>query len=151
MAKRTFASYRIVAGHRVAPQRKRGEERSMCALHAGNDRNGGMQVEVLWQCTEAKLEGSINMKRQKGPAPLYSAQWTPKVSCGPPKAGSTNVITLQVKFITPHLHAITIQSIPSYYRLISIDQPTNQFTQPTINQPINLLYQLTDTSLCVNC
>ena len=52
---------------------------------------------MLWQCTEAKLEGSINMKRQKGPAPVYSAFWASKVSCGPPKAGGTNVITLQAR------------------------------------------------------
>lgn len=55
------------------------------------------QVEVLWQCAEAKLEGSITMKRQKGPAPLYAAPWKSEVSCGPPSgAGGTNVISLQV-------------------------------------------------------
>lgn len=55
------------------------------------------QVEVLWQCAEAKLEGSITMKRQKGPAPLYTAPWESEVSCGPPSGvGGTNVISLQV-------------------------------------------------------
>jgi len=55
-----------------------------------------IQVEVLWRCEEAKLEGSISMMRQKGPAPVYSAPWSTKVSCGPPKPKGTHVIMLQV-------------------------------------------------------
>jgi hypothetical protein len=55
-----------------------------------------LQVEVLWRCEEAKLEGSISMMRQKGPAPVYSAPWSTKVSCGPPKPKGTHVIMLQV-------------------------------------------------------
>jgi hypothetical protein len=55
-----------------------------------------VQVEVLWRCEEAKLEGSISMMRQKGPAPVYSAPWSTKVSCGPPKPKGTHVIMLQV-------------------------------------------------------
>lgn len=55
-----------------------------------------VQVEVLWQCEEAKLEGSISMKRLKGPAPVYSAPWSTKVSCGVPKPKGTHVIMLQV-------------------------------------------------------
>ncbi len=55
-----------------------------------------VQVEVLWRCEEAKLEGSISMMRQKGPAPVYSAPWSTKVSCGPPKPQGTHVIMLQV-------------------------------------------------------
>ena len=55
-----------------------------------------VQVEVLWQCEEAKLEGSITMKRLKGPAPVYSAPWSTKVSCGVPKPKGTHVIMLQV-------------------------------------------------------
>ena len=55
------------------------------------------QVEVLWQCAEAKLEGSISLKRQNGPVPLYAAPWKSEVSCGPlTGAGGTNVISLQV-------------------------------------------------------
>ncbi len=54
------------------------------------------QVEVLWRCEEAKLEGSISMMRQKGSAPVYSAPWSTKVSCGPPKPKGTHVIMLQV-------------------------------------------------------
>ncbi len=55
-----------------------------------------LQVEVLWRCEEAKLEGSISMMRQKGPAPVYSAPWSTKVSCGPPKPKGTHVIMLRV-------------------------------------------------------
>lgn len=54
------------------------------------------KVEVLWRCEEAKLEGSISMMRQKGPAPVYSAPWSTKVSCGPPKPKGTHVIMLQI-------------------------------------------------------
>ena len=64
-----------------------------------------LQVEVLWHCAEAKLEGSITMKRHKGPAPLYIAPWKSEVSCGPPTgAGGANVISLQVKWRSiPHV------------------------------------------------
>ena len=52
---------------------------------------------MQWRCEEAKLEGSISMKQQEGPAPLYAAPWNAKVSCGPPKpAAGTHVIMLQV-------------------------------------------------------
>ncbi|KAL3155831.1 hypothetical protein ABBQ32_012842 [Trebouxia sp. C0010 RCD-2024] len=55
------------------------------------------KVEVLWHCAEAKLEGSITMKRHKGPAPLYTAPWKSDVSCGPPTGiGGANVVSLQV-------------------------------------------------------
>ena len=72
-----------------------------------------LQVEVLWQCEEAKLEGSITMKRLKGPAPVYSAPWSTKVSCGVPKPKGTHVIMLQVialsvclsAFVHAHLNA----------------------------------------------
>lgn len=58
-----------------------------------------LQVEVLWHCAEAKLEGSITMKRHKGPAPLYTAPWKSDVSCGPPTGiGGANVVSLQVTY-----------------------------------------------------
>ena len=51
------------------------------------------------------------MMRQKGPAPVYSALWSTKVSCGPPKPKGTHVIMLQV-FQSP-VTLVSLLIVPS--------------------------------------
>ena len=82
-----------------------------------------LQVEVLWRCEEAKLEGSISMMRQKGPAPVYSAPWSTKVSCGPPKPKGTHAIMLQVLHLLVTLvRLLIILSLLSHHTLWAKDE-----------------------------
>ena len=56
-----------------------------------------VQVEVIWKCAEAHLEGRLTMKPRPGPSPVYSAPWNSKVSCGPHAPGGVHKLSLQAR------------------------------------------------------